>query len=78
MNQPIIFDMQAIAAHAEHAATPSWVDQLIAGVLQFSDLGDDVSSELLERADAYEETQPAFAAELRAAVQSAEAAVATA
>ena len=78
MNQPIIFDMHALAANAEHGATPSFVDQLLASVLKLSDLGDDVSTELLERADAYEETQPAFAAELRAAVESAEAAVATA
>ena len=79
MNQPIIFDMHALAANAPHAeaASPGFVDQLLASVFQLSDFNDDVSADLLDRADAYEETQPAFAAELRAAVASAEADVVT-
>jgi hypothetical protein len=73
MNQPIIFDMHVLAAQGREADTgePSFVDKLLDGVLQLPTLGDDTAADLLSRAAEYDETQPAFAAELRVAAQAA-------
>ncbi len=70
MNQPIL-DMRAIVAHeyAADEASQSFLDKLLANLRHLPDTSDaDLADELRERAAAYEESQPSFAADLRAAL----------
>lgn len=71
MNQAIILDMPTLTAQSlgAHAAASSFVDRLLASVTQLLSLTTDPVEELLDRAEAYEETQPNFAEELRAAAK---------
>lgn len=77
MNNAIILDMPKITAQSieTDAGTPGFVDELIGRISDLVSTPADPVEILLERADAYESTQPGFAAELRAAaVQQDEAA----
>ncbi len=70
MNQPIL-DMRAIVAqeYAADEASQSFLDKLLANLRYLPDTSDaDLADELRERAAGYEESQPSFAADLRAAL----------
>lgn len=70
MSQPI-FDMHAVAAQefVTDDLSHNFLDTLMASLAKLPQASDaERADDLLERAVSYDETQPSFAAELRAAV----------
>ena len=70
MMNPTIFDMRAIAAQdlPADAGAPGFLDKLMASLRSLPAPSDaQLASEMLERAEAYADSQPSFAADLRAA-----------
>lgn len=71
MTQPI-FDMHAVAAEAfvTEDLSPGLLDQLMDSLAQppAPPTGAELTDDMLDRAVAYDDSQPSFAADLRAAV----------